>query len=125
MSGEIIFNVAFSAIASTVLIFNYRKIKAIARWITKKPVYKVKPECGDEVWYDNCGQGGCDRIYEVIDAVNSRTRQILLKGGYVPLNTVDLVWCKYYRNWKYEEGRHRQLLELEKARRADHGWKKC
>jgi hypothetical protein len=120
------------AIISGVVIINYRNVVAVFRWATRVGIVNRVagfPVCGDEVWWDDCGQAGCDRVYERIDALNSLYGQFLLAGSSTPKLIADLVWCKYYGNWKYEEGKFdrekKEKKELERARSHERGWKKC
>jgi hypothetical protein len=121
--------VLFTVVALITLAVQHRRVEAIIRWATRNAPTKLRPTCGDEVWWEECGYGDCSTNYGTIDALNESKNQFMLEGATTGKDVRDLVWCRYYQNWEYNEGSfieaHKKQRELERARDASKGWTKC
>ena len=108
---------------------NHRRVFAIGRWLTRQAPVKHAPYCGDEVWWDDHSRGDSTRHFGRIDAINVKKEQFLLVNEEYPKKIEDLVWCRYYQNWEYDEGRavreKSRKAALASARLPEKGWTKC
>lgn len=102
-----------------------RQVLATIRFVMSNAPIKTKPECGDIVWWIENHDNGCTRYHGTIDALNEKKKQFMTEGSCSGQNISDLIWCRYYQSWEYEESRGSNAKALEKARLAKNGWKKC